>query len=454
MPGRRILVALLSLGCLFCGSPPCLGQQSATSPPSTTLRIEVQQVLVPVIVTDHKGNYIPGLKADDFEVYEDNAPQKIVAFSTEAEHAPKFGAALPAPAPSAAAPAIQPAPQITQSYVILLDTLNSKFSNFVEVRSSLRKLFKSEDSADSEYALLALGRQPMILQNLTRDPKAVFRALGGKELTRAINQSEASNLSEQETQLQTLLSNYCERCPCGGAASATSRTSGGSDQICSDKRASLEMWVGTAAQQRDLEMRGFFHGLYGVVQELQTLPGKRHLILISDGFSRRPGIGLFRILAAYFQNPSEIQQPAIDDLEPQLEQVLRLATAHNIAVYSLDSRGLYGPAGGDYGAEKTVRMTREMIILPQMMQDKDTDALEKQDMMTQLAVETGGLFYGNSNDLLKGMKRAFADGREYYLLAYNPSNSARDGKFRQIRVEVRGKNEVVRAKRGYWTPSQ
>ena len=57
---------------------------------------------------------------------------------------------------------------------------------------------------------------------------------------------------------------------------------------------------------------------------------------------------------------------------------------------------------------------------------------------------TGGVFYRNSNDLLKELRQSFADGREYYVLAYAPAAVA-DGKFREIRVEVDNPKLVVRA---------
>jgi hypothetical protein len=43
-----------------------------------------------------------------------------------------------------------------------------------------------------------------------------------------------------------------------------------------------------------------------------------------------------------------------------------------------------------------------------------------------------------------------ADGREYYLLAYVPNNTAQDGSFHGITVEVTDKKLRVRAKAGYW----
>ena len=59
-----------------------------------------------------------------------------------------------------------------------------------------------------------------------------------------------------------------------------------------------------------------------------------------------------------------------------------------------------------------------------------TSAFENQDAMNYLAAVTGGVFYHDSNDILKGLRQSFADGRQYYVLAYNSSNQASDSKYR------------------------
>jgi VWFA-related protein len=75
--------------------------------------------------------------------------------------------------------------------------------------------------------------------------------------------------------------------------------------------------------------------------------------------------------------------------------------------------------------------------------------------LSEIAAATGGKAFQNSNDLAAGLKKAFADGREYYMLAYVPTKETQDGKFRKIEVEVRDNKATVNAKRGYWAaPSQ
>jgi len=47
------------------------------------IRLDVQQVLVPVVVTDKKGHHVGGLHASDFHIFEDGVPQEIASFSSD-----------------------------------------------------------------------------------------------------------------------------------------------------------------------------------------------------------------------------------------------------------------------------------------------------------------------------------------------------------------------------------
>jgi VWFA-related protein len=70
--------------------------------------------------------------------------------------------------------------------------------------------------------------------------------------------------------------------------------------------------------------------------------------------------------------------------------------------------------------------------------------------MQQLARATGGIYFHESAEMLKQFRSALADGRQFYVLAYVPKNSAHDGKFRSITVETTDKKLSIRAKSGYW----
>ena len=434
----------------------------AAAPATPTIKVEVNQVLVPVVVTDKHGHSITGLKAGDFDVYEDGELQQLTAFSTQAGLTPRTLAAGGAPPGALPAPAaaVIPSGAPRRTYLICLDTLNSAFENLAGVRSALDKLFKQEERqaaaaggpGASQYALVALGRQPMVLQDLTRDPQKILAALDNKRMTAAISHGENGNLAEQVSELSRILSNYCDRCPCAGEAAASGRFAGGSDQVCTGKLNEIEMWAGSAAQERSQLTSSFLRDLRTLVEQMALQPGKRDLVFVSDGFNLRPAQDLFAMIAVYVQNPSEEEQNTGQWLKPELEAVERLATARDITFYTLDSRGLQATPAGGFDASEDVQMRRETVLMPQIAQQKELTRQQNADALAELAAATGGIFYHNNNDLFRGLRQAFADGREYYLLAYASDHKAADGKFRQIHVDVKGKGVVVRAKRGYWAP--
>ncbi len=63
----------------FCFAVSVAAQQVQPGPPA--IRVESALVSVPVIVSDPAGRYIPGLKATDFKLYQDSAPQPFDLFA-------------------------------------------------------------------------------------------------------------------------------------------------------------------------------------------------------------------------------------------------------------------------------------------------------------------------------------------------------------------------------------
>lgn len=60
--------------------PPQNAETQAAAAQEASLKVEAPSVIADVIVTDKKGRHVSGLAAEDFRVYEDEAPQKIVTF--------------------------------------------------------------------------------------------------------------------------------------------------------------------------------------------------------------------------------------------------------------------------------------------------------------------------------------------------------------------------------------
>src|SRR5947208_16881244 len=82
MKSRFILAALLAA--------PLFAQEPAQGPaaPPTVIKTETREVLVDVVVTDKKNNYIEGLELKDFKVWEDNKEQQLKSFSFGADATP------------------------------------------------------------------------------------------------------------------------------------------------------------------------------------------------------------------------------------------------------------------------------------------------------------------------------------------------------------------------------
>lgn len=70
--------------------------------------------------------------------------------------------------------------------------------------------------------------------------------------------------------------------------------------------------------------------------------------------------------------------------------------------------------------------------------------------MEELARDTGGRAYYNSNALSDAATHAINDGERYYTLGYTPTNQKLDGTFRKIQIKVAGGNQRVSYRQGYY----
>jgi VWFA-related protein len=148
---------------------------------------------------------------------------------------------------------------------------------------------------------------------------------------------------------------------------------------------------------------------------------------------------------AFFPELSRYALNANDRLSPEFDAIVRVAARSGIVIDTIDSRGLYtlpifDASMGSIGISAMPRVQSAMSSLQS----------EAGDSLMEFADATGGTAYHNSNDLLAGIQKAVAEGRDYYSLAYVSTNPVMDGKFRTIAVEVKGKKLTVKAKRGYW----
>jgi hypothetical protein len=157
-----------------------------------------------------------------------------------------------------------------------------------------------------------------------------------------------------------------------------------------------------------------------VLRSLESVKGRKSMILVSEGF---------------------IYDPNLDDFK----KVTEASRRSNMALYFVDTRGLEGMpmfTSAEFGP----------ALDPRDMGSAFSDALQAAEGAESLAADSGGFSVKNTNDLGKGIQRIADESRSYYLIGYNPSNTAADGRFRKIEVKVARKGLKVRARRGYYAP--
>ena len=122
--------------------------------------------------------------------------------------------------------------------------------------------------------------------------------------------------------------------------------------------------------------------------------------------------------------------------QAQLRATVSAALRANVTLNPVDARGLIAaPPFGD-AAQAPMR-------LADAFSGRVADAMRRQversqDVLYALAADTGGRATLDSNDLTGGMVDAISRATTYYLLGYYSTHTAADGRFRRVRIALRG----------------
>jgi len=175
---------------LFLGLCPCSKIQIAAQENEPRIRVFVNMVQLNVAVTDSKGNYITGLRPQDFAITEDNIPEKIAMFSEGNESAARpvgmdvadqSGDKVAKPGvassmfPSASDGSL--GSLIAGANVfILFDTSNYMYRGFVFAQDAISDFVRSLGTAD-KIAFYSYSRDLYRASGLTSDRSEILRAV-------------------------------------------------------------------------------------------------------------------------------------------------------------------------------------------------------------------------------------------------------------------------------------
>jgi VWFA-related protein len=386
-------VAVLLVVLLPCASLPSQQQSEYLFHAQTDL------VLVNVTVRDKSGRFVQGLKAEDFSILEDNKPQKVVSFDVEnVDAVPALDVTqakpLPEPAPAPADAALQFNAQFKdRRLIVLFFDLSAMEPDEIDHAVTSAEHYVDAQMAPADLvSIVSLGSSLLVNQDFTAD-----HALLKKQL-QAFSSGSGQGFEEGTT----------------GTTEGTPDT--GQPFTADDTEYNI------FNTDRRLE------ALRSVADKLAQVQQKKSLIYFSSGMDRT-GI----------ENQSE------------LRAAVNAAVRSNLAIYTMDMRGLQALVAG--GEAQNASLRGVSAYSGQATLNALNSNFTTQETLVTLASDTGGRAFLDSNDFSKIFKGVQQDTSTYYLLGYHSTNSARDGRYRHIVVKINVPGMKIDYRRGYYAPA-
>jgi VWFA-related protein len=414
--------------------------QAVPAPPTFGARTEA--VLVDVNVTDRKGRPVTNLSQADFQVFEDNTPQVILTFDRRVPEpsAPVGRAAAAAglgPATGggkSTSTSSQQGPSLT---ALAFDHLSAD-SRTLAYQAAQR--FLRERQADELAGVFIVDQALRVVAPYTTDGlklssavetvgEAATSSLGRERLGRfeqiAVPSETPAVAGAEEVGRSADQHPYID--PVANAQSA------GDHALVAEIEAMTRMDQSYREIQNEIRGAATFNALLALVDSLAAIPGRKSVIYFSEGLTV----------------PSS--------QEARFRAIIHTANRSNVTVYTVDAMGLRVQSDQqatlrsvqEYGAMGVGDVERRGKFLDAL---EDNERVLKQDPAVSLGIladQTGGLLINNTNDLEDGVGRINQDRRNYYLLSYQSTNPALDGRFHRISVRLKNPALTVRARSGY-----
>ena len=371
-----------------------------------TLRTETEVVLVNVSVRDNDGNFVRDLKKEDFTISEDGKQQEIVSLdventdsvvTAEAPPASSLLGALRAPnatTPSAEAPPISETDLKDRRLIILFFDLSSMQPEETEraAKSALDYVDKQMSPADI-VSVVSLSNSLSVDLDFTADRESLRKVLQNFD----VGAGQGFELGD---------TGDTDATPDTGASFTADETE--YNIFNTDRR---------------------LQALRSIANSLSRVQQRKSLLYFSSGM-QRTGI----------ENQSE------------LRAAVNAAVRANLAIYSVDTRGLQAIVPGGEARNASLRGTS--VYSGQAMTKAYDSNFASQETLVTLAADTGGHAFLDTNDFQPAFAKIHEDTAFYYLLGYRSSNPAHDGRFRRITVQVRNRPGLkLDFRRGYYAAS-
>jgi len=397
-----------------------------------TIKTQVRRVLVDVVVTNDAGDPVAGLQAQDFEVQEDGKPQAITSFE-EHHGAEPTQIKLPPMPPHVYTnfPVVQTADVVN---VLLLDGLNTPTRDQVYVRKQMMGYLKKLPPA-TRVGIFTLGARLRMMQGITADSSELLDALN-----RVDAGPHASPLlqSEVEKDADRRLIEFMQQNQVGSSTSPTTLAELEVDPVNAEEEFLAEEASYLVGQRVEITLQA----LQQLARYLSDVPGRKNVIWFSGSFP-------FSILP----NPDlKDGFVGINDFVEQIHRTANLLAEAQVSIYPVAAEGLasdtvFQANGAEISQKRGMNQMQDQL---QQLQNEGADRNSSHVVMEQLAQDTGGKAFYNTNGVSDALARVVKNGSSYYSLTYAPSNATTDGKFRRIQVKLLRSRGKLSYRRGYY----
>ncbi len=390
------------------------GQNPApqTSDDDDVVRITTNLIQVDAVVTDKDGRPVTDLRAEDFEILENGKEREITNFSyvPVAPVSRRSSAANTTTADKNAPPLpptrLQPE-QVRRTIALVVDDLGLSFESTYYVRRALKRFVDEQMQEGDLVAIVRTGGGMGALQAFTSDKRQLYAAIERVKWTQ-LGRGGVSAIP-----------------PFEGGNIATETIAGlPGRSVDTDINDDLSQF------RDEIYTVGTLGALNYIVRGLREMPGRKSVMLVSDG------IKIFN------------RAGQSDRIIDSLRRLTDLANRASVVIYTMDARGVQ--TINLTAADNVSGLTTQQIET--RLFNRRNDYIESQNGLIYLAKQTGGLSIRGNNDLSAGIKEMLDDQQGYYLIGYRPDEGTFDPKriqFTNLKIKVKRPGFKVRYRNGF-----
>jgi VWFA-related protein len=448
---RSALVgALLLLCALLLLRDRLVNAQTQTEPSRAedeVVRVKANLVNLDATVKDKKGHYITDLKAEDFTVYEDGVPQQVMFFDPPLAG----GRSTTGPAPAADATNTTtnisaPARPYTSAglprnmIALVLDEQTTEQTNLKQVREGTLAYIRERITEQDAVAVFSVAGGLQLLQPFTQDKTRLLATVERAYGSATVNKNfEQRDVAAEVAQLSATASGAPDALAAAQQTNSPAAAAAGSTAAQALVAAHVLQQFQKLRTALSLQQsRPILAALAAICEALRDVPGKKTLVLFSQGFV------------------------APEVLDWQVRSTIDIANRANVSIYIIDSGGLntnlaqsrsVGPASplANVAAITSQRQRIEAVGGESEFDLARQEGLNReQDILYQISGDTGGQFIKGTNDIGKGLERIDEEIHARYTLGYHSTNPNFDGSFRKLKVVVNRPGLEVSTRSGFY----